>query len=135
MRSPSVDAVATVARPRCLHKPYICTRRPLTAGPLLRLQEVPRRAASTLARRTVSASSCRVRFVFAMTTASTGTTVAHVACAIPASHSARVIAYATWPSSSPGIRSAGSGWNSRTKRIPAFSITRHEAWFAYIAVA
>ena len=58
-----------------------------------------------------------------------------VDCPALASHSARVIAYSTSPSSSPGIRSGQSAWNSRTKRSPAFSITRHEAGLACIAVA
>ena len=52
-----------------------------------------------------------------------------------ASHSSRVIAYSTSPSSSPGIRSGHSPKNSRTKRIPAFSITRHDPSLTFIVEA
>lgn len=52
-----------------------------------------------------------------------------------ASHSARVIAYSTSPSSSPGMRTGHSAAKVRTYRRPAFSITRREPMLTAIVSA
>src|SRR5919205_1494371 len=53
----------------------------------------------------------------------------------PESHSLREIAYSTSPCSSPGMDTGQSATNSRTRRIPDFSMTRREAVFTAMVEA